>query len=39
MRVLVVSGDRDMFQIIDGATHVLFLGQRGKPPVLYDEGK
>jgi DNA polymerase-1 len=38
-RVLVVSGDRDLFQVVEERAHVLFLGQRGKPPVLYDEEK
>jgi DNA polymerase-1 len=35
-RVLVASGDRDMLQLVRDDTHVLFLGQRGKPPVRYD---
>lgn len=38
-RVLIASGDRDLFQLVGSLTHVLFLGQRGKPPVVYDEEK
>jgi DNA polymerase-1 len=34
--VIVVSGDRDLLQTIDDHSEVLFLGQRGKPPVRYD---
>jgi len=32
---LVVSGDRDLMQLVDDATHVLFIGRRGKDAVLY----
>lgn len=35
--VLVISGDRDLFQVIRTHVHVLFIGRRGQPPVLYDE--
>lgn len=35
-QVLIVTGDRDLFQLVDERLSVLFLGQRGKPPVLYD---
>ncbi|HEY6878711.1 MAG TPA: 5'-3' exonuclease H3TH domain-containing protein [Polyangiales bacterium] len=35
--VLIATGDRDMLQLIDERVHVVFLGQRGKPPKLYDE--
>jgi DNA polymerase I len=34
--ILVVSGDRDLLQVVDDGVHVLFLGRRGKPPTLYD---
>lgn len=36
-QVLVISGDRDLFQVIRDRVHVLFIGRRGQPPVLYDE--
>lgn len=36
-RVCVVSGDRDLFQVIRERVHVLFIGRRGQPHVLYDE--
>jgi DNA polymerase-1 len=35
-QVVVVSGDRDLLQTIDEQCEVLFVGQRGKPPVRYD---
>jgi DNA polymerase-1 len=35
-QVLLVSGDRDLLQLVDARVEVLFVGQRGKPPVLYD---
>jgi DNA polymerase I len=35
-RVVVVSGDRDLLQTVAPQCDVLFLGQRGKPPVRYD---
>jgi DNA polymerase I len=34
--VVLVSGDRDLFQTVNEHCHVLFLGQRGKPPIRYD---
>jgi DNA polymerase-1 len=34
--VVLVSGDRDLFQTVNEHCQVLFLGQRGKPPVRYD---
>lgn len=34
---LVASGDRDLLQLVGPHVNVLFLGQRGKPPVRYDE--
>jgi DNA polymerase-1 len=34
--VLVVSGDRDLLQLVSERTHVLFTGRRGKDMVLYD---
>jgi DNA polymerase-1 len=33
---LVVSGDRDLLQLVDSNTRVLFVGARGKQPQLYD---
>jgi DNA polymerase-1 len=36
--VLVVSGDRDLLQVVRARTHVLFVGQRGGPPAHYDAG-
>jgi DNA polymerase-1 len=33
---LIASGDRDMLQLVSEHVNVLFLGQRGKPPKLYD---
>jgi DNA polymerase-1 len=35
--VLIATGDRDMLQLVDQRVRVVFLGQRGKPPKLYDE--
>jgi DNA polymerase I len=35
--VLVVSGDRDLFQTIDSRVRVLFIGRRADEHVLYDE--
>jgi DNA polymerase I len=37
--VLVVSGDRDLLQLVTEKTHVLFTGRRGKDSVLYDPAK
>ena len=34
--VVIVSGDRDLLQLVDGSTEVLFVGQRGKAPIRYD---
>lgn len=34
--VIVVSGDRDLLQLVDARCEVLFVGQRGKPPIRYD---
>jgi DNA polymerase I len=36
-QVLVVSGDRDLFQTVGARVSVLFIGRRGQPHVLYDE--
>jgi DNA polymerase-1 len=38
-KVLVVSGDRDLLQLVDDAVGVLFVGQRGKEPVRYDRAR
>ncbi len=35
--VRIATGDRDMLQLVDARVQVVFLGQRGKPPKLYDE--
>jgi DNA polymerase I len=35
-RVLIVSGDRDLLQLVGERCDVLFVGQRGKPPIRYD---
>jgi DNA polymerase-1 len=35
-RILIVSGDRDLLQLVCSTVHVLFVGQRGKPPTRYD---
>lgn len=35
-RSLVVSGDRDLLQVVDEHTRVLFMGRRGKDAVVYD---
>jgi len=37
--VLVVSGDRDLLQLVDAAVEVLFVGQRGKAPIRYDRAR
>jgi DNA polymerase-1 len=34
--VIIVSGDRDLLQTVDDRCEVLFVGQRGKPPIRYD---
>ncbi|HTQ03620.1 MAG TPA: 5'-3' exonuclease H3TH domain-containing protein [Polyangiaceae bacterium] len=36
-RGLVVSGDRDLLQLVTAQTSVLFIGARGQAPVLFDE--
>lgn len=36
-QVCVISGDRDLFQVVRERVHVLFIGRRGQPHVLYDE--
>jgi DNA polymerase-1 len=36
-QVCVLSGDRDLFQVITERVQVLFIGRRGQPPLLYDE--
>jgi DNA polymerase-1 len=36
-RLRVVSGDRDLFQVIGPFVDVLFIGARGQKPVIYDE--
>ncbi|HEV8245014.1 MAG TPA: 5'-3' exonuclease H3TH domain-containing protein [Polyangiaceae bacterium] len=33
---LVVSGDRDLLQVVSQEVHVLFVGRRGKEAVTYD---
>jgi DNA polymerase-1 len=35
--VLVVSGDRDLLQLTRDGARVLFIGARGKEPVIYDD--
>jgi DNA polymerase-1 len=35
--VCVISGDRDLFQVIRERVEVLFIGRRGQPHVRYDE--
>jgi DNA polymerase I len=35
-RVLIVSGDRDLLQVVSPLVHVSFVGRRGKDAVLYD---
>jgi DNA polymerase-1 len=37
--VLVMSGDRDLFQTTGGNVGVLFLGARGQKPTVIDESK
>lgn len=34
---IVVSGDRDLYQVVGERTRVLFLGARGKKPEMVDE--
>jgi DNA polymerase-1 len=34
--VVVVSGDRDLLQLVGDCCQVLFVGRRGQPPVRYD---
>jgi DNA polymerase-1 len=34
--ILIVSGDRDLLQLARAHVDVLFVGQRGKPPLRYD---
>jgi DNA polymerase-1 len=34
--VRVVTGDRDLFQIVNADVDVLFVGRRGQKPVVYD---
>jgi DNA polymerase-1 len=34
--VVLVSGDRDLLQTVNERCQVLFVGQRGKPPIRYD---
>jgi DNA polymerase-1 len=34
--VLVISGDRDLLQVTGDGARVLFIGARGKEPVVYD---
>jgi DNA polymerase-1 len=36
MASLVVTGDRDLLQLVDERTRVLFMGRRGKDAVVYD---
>lgn len=36
-QVRVVTGDRDLFQIIGPDVDVMFVGARGQKPVIYDE--
>jgi DNA polymerase-1 len=33
---LVVTGDRDLFQIVRERVSVMFVGARGQPPAIYD---
>jgi DNA polymerase-1 len=35
--IIVISGDRDLLQVICGNVRVLFVGARGREPTLYDE--
>ena len=37
--VLIVTGDRDLFQTIESRVRVLFVGRRGQDHVLYDEAQ
>ena len=34
--VLIVSGDRDLMQLVDPRTNVLFIGRRGRDATLFD---
>lgn len=34
--VLIVSGDRDLLQLVDTDVRVSFIGARGKPAMIYD---
>jgi DNA polymerase-1 len=34
--VRIVTGDRDLFQVIDDRVDVLFVGRRGQRPLVYD---
>jgi DNA polymerase I len=36
-RALLVTGDRDLFQLVRETTRVLYVGRRGEPPALIDE--
>ncbi len=38
-RALVVSGDRDLLQLVSPLTSVLFIGRRAQAPLLFDERK
>ena len=35
-QVLIVSGDRDLFQVAKDGVDILFVGRRGREPVTYD---
>jgi DNA polymerase-1 len=37
--VLIVSGDRDLLQLVDERTSVWFVGGRGQEAILFDEAK
>ncbi|HEX4339744.1 MAG TPA: 5'-3' exonuclease H3TH domain-containing protein [Polyangiaceae bacterium] len=34
--VRIVTGDRDMFQLIRAGVDVMFIGRRGEKPIIYD---
>jgi DNA polymerase-1 len=36
-QVRLVSGDRDLFQVVNEGVDMLFVGRRGQKPVLYDQ--
>lgn len=38
-RSLVVSGDRDLLQVVDDRTEVLFVGQRARDHIRYDRAR